>query len=271
MTPLTLAVFHPLVVFYTVGSAYTFSLMTAGFLGRVDWLVSPRFSRSRFYTLMGWAPLTYLALAVVLDARYAALFVAAGLLGIAGELAVAWLWKTFFRIPIWTYSHGSVLAGHTSTLNFLPWAIGAFLLHTTSRLVGTLAGIDDAVARPMLIATLAFLAGAAIAWPLRRLTRASELEFSKPAFAVFCLPIAAVALALALFCDPAWLAVMLAVAITGFLTEYGYGRSMSLFFERGLWTYNHWKIDSGHTSFVTFPLWALGGLYFHFIAACLGL
>ena len=64
---------------------------------------------------------------------------------------------------------------------------------------------------------------------------------------------------------------MAAFAVVGFLTEYGYGRSMSTFFERGLWTYNHWQIDEGHTSFVTFPLWALGGLYFHFIAACLGM
>jgi hypothetical protein len=270
---MTLASFHPLVVFYTVGSAYGFSLMTLGFLGKVDWLVVPRFSHSKFYVLMGWAPLTYVALAVILDPRYFALFVAAGLLGIAGELAVAWLWRTFFRVPIWTYSYNSVLAGHTSTLNFLPWAIGALLLHTTARLVGALAGtdVDAAVARPMLVATLAFSIGAIVAWPLRRFTRARALDFSKPAFAVFCLPIATVALALGVFCDPAWLAVMLALAVVGFLTEYGYGRSMSLFFEQGLWTYNHWKIDSGHTSFVTLPLWALGGLYFHFIAVCLGL
>jgi len=46
---------------------------------------------------------------------------------------------------------------------------------------------------------------------------------------------------------------------------------MSIFFSQPLWTYNHWKIDGGHTSFVTAPLWALGGLYFYFLAACLGL
>ena len=64
---------------------------------------------------------------------------------------------------------------------------------------------------------------------------------------------------------------MLAFALVGFLTEYAYGRSMAVFFERSLWTYNHWQIDGGHTSFVTLPLWALGGLYFHFISASLGL
>jgi hypothetical protein len=64
---------------------------------------------------------------------------------------------------------------------------------------------------------------------------------------------------------------MLAFSLVGFVTEYAYGRGMSVMFERGLWTYNHWRIDEGHTSFVTLPLWALGGLYFYFIAGALGL
>ena len=64
---------------------------------------------------------------------------------------------------------------------------------------------------------------------------------------------------------------MAACSLVGSVTEYGYGRSMSLFFRDGLWTYNHLEIDGGHTSYVTLPLWALGGLYFHFIAAALGL
>ena len=58
--------------------------------------------------------------------------------------------------------------------------------------------------------------------------------------------------------------------MVGFLTEYAYGRTMSVFFEKSLWRYNHWQIDSGHTSFVTFPLWALGGLYFYFISSWIG-
>ena len=65
--------------------------------------------------------------------------------------------------------------------------------------------------------------------------------------------------------------VMALFAIVGSTTEYGYGRSMSHLFAKGLWSYNHGKIDDGHTSYVTLPLWALGGLYFHFLAACLGL
>jgi hypothetical protein len=46
---------------------------------------------------------------------------------------------------------------------------------------------------------------------------------------------------------------------------------MSLFFEEPLWRYRHLRIDDGHTSFVTLPLWALGGLYFHLIGGLVGL
>lgn len=84
-------------------------------------------------------------------------------------------------------------------------------------------------------------------------------------------PIAVVAVALATSCSPAYLPLMLVLAYIGFFAEYAYGRIMSLFFERGLWTYNHLQIDDGHTSFVTPPLWALGGLYFYFMASMLGL
>jgi hypothetical protein len=268
---MSLATFHPLIVFFAVGNLYTFSLMTAGLLGKADWLVTPRFSSARFYVLMGWAPLTFLALSAILDPRYLALFVVAGVTGVAGELVVATLWRGFFREPIWTYSYRSLLGGHTSTLNFLPWAVGALLLHTTGRTLGGLLSLEPSVARPMLVSALAFAAGLVLAWPLRKLTSARDGEFSKPAFALFCLPIALTALALCGLCDPRWAILMAAFALVGFLTEYAYGRSMSLFFEQGLWKYNHWQIDGGHTSFVTLPLWALGGLYFHFIAACLGL
>jgi hypothetical protein len=268
---MSFATFHPLLVFFAVGNLYTFSLMTLGLLGKADWLVTPRFSPSRFYVLMGWAPLTFLALSALLDPRYLALLLVAGLTGVFGELLVAALWRCFFRVPIWTYSYRSVLGGHSSTLNFLPWAVGALLLHTTGRSAGALLGIERAVARPMMVSALAFLVGLALAWALCGVGPARSREFSKPAFAVFCLPIALTGLALCVLCDPAWALVMASFSLVGFSTEYGYGRSMSLFFERGLWTYNHWKIDGGHTSFVTLPLWALGGLYFHFIAACLGL
>jgi hypothetical protein len=125
--------------------------------------------------------------------------------------------------------------------------------------------------RPMLVSAAAVAVGLTLAFVFRAATSARDRRFSKPAFAVFCLPILTTALALGWLESPKYPLLMTAFAVVGFLTEYGYGRGMSAFFERGLWTYNHWKIDEGHTSFVTFPLWALGGLYFHFIAACLGM
>lgn len=164
-----------------------------------------------------------------------------------------------------------MLSGYTSTINFLPWAVGALLFCETRRVLR--GSVEPALSldRPVMVCAAALTLGIALAWPLRRLTSARHGRFSKTAFAVFCLPIALAAGALSAWVSLHYLGIMAAFALVGFVTEYTYGRGMSLFFERGLWTYNHWKIDHGHTSFVTLPLWALGGLYFHFIAGYVGL
>lgn len=260
---------RPLAVMAVVSNVYGLALVLGSFSVRSDWLVSSGFSLRKFYVLMGWAPLTFVALAALLDARYLALFVVAGFAGILGELVVSVLWRQFFERPIWTYSYRSVVAGYTSTLNFLPWAVGALLLHSSGRMVMDLS--HTGFLRPMLIGGATFGAAWLVVWLWRIRSSAGRRSFDKRAFAVFCLPIALCALALGIDCSPAYPLAMAVFSLVGFLTEYSYGRGMSLFFERGLWTYNHWKIDGGHTSFVTFPLWALGGLYFHLIARALGL
>ncbi|MBE7485607.1 MAG: hypothetical protein HS104_37260 [Polyangiaceae bacterium] len=262
--------YRPLLLFGTASNVYSFVLVVLA-LRHGDWLTDQRFSLTKFYVLMGWVPLAFVSLALLISPRYLALFVAAGLLGIVGELIVSVVWRRFFAEPIWTYSYRSVLAGYTSTLNFLPWAVGALLFCETRRVLGGAPPAGLALDRPLWVCAAALAAGVLVAWPLSRLTSARERRFTKRAFAVFCIPIAFTGAGLAALVSPHYLLLMAAFALVGFLTEYTYGRGMSLFFERGLWTYNHWKIDHGHTSFVTFPLWALGGLYFHFIAGFVGL
>jgi len=262
--------YHPILLFGLASNIYSFVLITLA-LRRADWLTDLKFSLTKFYVLMGWVPLAFLALAVLISPRYLLLFVATGVMGIVGELIVSVAWRRFFAEPIWTYSYRSVLAGYTSTLNFLPWAVGALLFCETRRVLGGPAPVAWSFDRPMWVSAAGLGIGLVLSWPLSRFTTARARRFTRLAFAVFCLPIAAAGVALALWVSPRYLLLMAAFAGVGFFTEYTYGRGMSLFFERGLWTYNHWKIDHGHSSFVTFPLWALGGLYFHFIAGFVGL
>lgn len=260
-----------LFVFWLASNAYVLTLGLVAVVSKIDPLSDTRFSLLKFYVLMGWAPLAFVAVGTLVDVRYFGLFVVAGVAGIAGELLMSVLWRGFFSEPIWTYNHRGVLRGYTSTLNFLPWAVGAFWFHAAGRLLTGPDGPSEPLLRPALISGAAFALGLCIAWPARHFTSARQGRFSRRAFALFCVPIALTAAALTLWCGPRYLILMAAFSATGFLTEYAYGRSMSFFFDRSLWTYNHWKIDSGHTSFVTLPLWALGGLYFHFISASMGL
>jgi hypothetical protein len=255
--------FAPLALFVAVPHLY---------LGAVLALVRPRgfldgqFTRRKFYLLMGWAPLCFALLGLVFDLRFLALALVCGLAGVAGEVAVSIAWRLFFGESIWTYSHGAVLSGITSTLNFLPWAVGAFLFQAATSIAGAPRG---GVLVPAAVSAAALAATALVAWPCYLVL--ARRRFSALSFGVFVLPVAASAATLAVVCDSAYLWLMALFAVVGFVFEYGYGRAMSVFFGKALWTYNRWRVDGGHASLASLPLWALGGLYFHFIARALGL
>ncbi len=231
-----------------------------------------RFSRAKFYALMGWVPLSFALLAVLRDPRFAAFFFLSGIAGVVSETLVSFVWRAFFRVPIWTYSYGAVVGGFTSKLNFLPWATGGLLFCLIGRALEPVLGAPPGF--PVRAATVfgaSLAVGLAVAWPLGRLTSARDGALSLPALLVFCLPIALAAAALAISCSPGYLLAMALFSLVGFATEYAYGRGMRLVFERGLWSYHPYRLDEGHTSWVTFPLWSIGGLFFHFVARAVGL
>jgi hypothetical protein len=123
-----------------------------------------------------------------------------------------------------------VLRGFTSTINFLPWAVGAFCFHVVGRLVTWGSAAATPTLMPIVVSSAAFVLACAVAWPSRRATSAREGRFTRAAFALFCLPIAVTAVALALLCGPRYLLLMLVFAAVGFFTEWVYGRCMGLFF-----------------------------------------
>lgn len=265
----------PLLVFTVVPHVYAGTVLAVALRktgGPASWADSA-FSWRRFYVLMGWAPLTYLALGLFVSSRYLAMFVVSGIAGVLGELFVSVVWRLFFTVPIWTYSHGAFAAGFSSTLNFLPWAVGAFLFHAVATLVGAGAPVDRYGLLPTLGVSVAALAGGAlVSFPAYALARARRLvkpAFSSLGLAALCFPILCAAVALTVLVDWRFLPLMLAFSVVGFVTEYGYGRVMSEFFTRGLWRYNPWPLDHGHASPVSLPLWALGGLFFFFISHAL--
>lgn len=257
---------HPLLVFSVVPHVYAGALIALTIRKRDAWQGAP-FSWLRFYVLMGWAPLTYAALAVFVDWRYLVMFVACGVAGVAGELIVSVVWRVFFGPPIWTYSHGAFAAGFSSTLNFLPWAVGAFVFHVIAIHLGATSMLDrGGLARAVVTSIAALAVGACVCWPWIIRARGT---FTKRRFAVFCLPILLTMIALVASVDWRFAPLMLLFAVGGFVTEYGYGRMMSVFFARSLWRYNPWPLDHGHASPVSIPLWALGGLFFFFITEAL--
>lgn len=265
----------PLLVLALVGHAYTATLLIGCALRRSPVLLGTAFSARKYYLIMGWAPLTVVALALLLDARFLLFALLAAVAGILGEILIGLAWSRFFAPPIWTYSYRALLHGRTAAINVLPWIIGALLFLSTGRLLGVdPRSVAGTASSPLWVGAAALAAGTAASWLVLALLWRHDgraRRFTVARFAIFCSPIAVTALALAVFCDPRYPLLMVAFSVVGTATEYAYGRSMSLFFERPLWTYHHLQIDGGHSSMVTLPLWALGGLYFFWIAAQLGL
>lgn len=238
---------------------------------RWRWWFDGRFSLRKFYALMGWVPLCFALLGVFSGPRYLAFFVVASCAGIAGELLVSLAYHRFLGSPVWTYSYGARSSGYTSTLNVLPWAFGGLLFQQLGLVANLAWPTAVSVREVIVVSAVALGSGCLLLWPLRRITAAAHGRFSLGGFAVFCAPIGVVVLAVSLLCGPRYGMLMLACSPLGFVTEYAYGRIMSLFFEEPLWRYQHLRIDHGHTSFVTLPLWALGGLYFYLLAGMFGL
>jgi hypothetical protein len=259
-----LAELLPAAVFVAVPHVYLGAVLALTVPRGLERFLDGRFTRRKFYVLMGWVPLCFLAVALVFDLRYLAMLAVCGAAGVVGETIVSIAWQLFFREPIWTYSHGALLSGVTSTLNFLPWAVGAFLFHAAESLAPM-----PSRGSPLVVAAASLAATALVVW--LPFLCAYRRRFSGLAFAVFCAPIFVTAAALGISCGPAYLRLMAMSAGVGFVFEHGYGRAMSVFFGTSLWTYNRWRIDGGHASFASLPLWALGGLYFHFVNRALGL
>src|SRR3954464_10818275 len=100
---MTFAAFSPLLVLGAVTQVYSLATLVPLARSGAAVFYAP-FTWRRFYLLMGWAPLTFVTLALTVDVRYLAYFVVAGVAGIAGELLLSVIWRTFFREPIWTYT-----------------------------------------------------------------------------------------------------------------------------------------------------------------------
>lgn len=259
-------------VLVTVTHGYGLVLVAGATLSGSPLLTGERFTRAKFYALLGWVPLSFVVLALLHDVRFGLLFFAAGTLGIPSEVLVSLVWRAFFSDPLWTYSYGAVARGFTSRLNFLPWATGGLLFCLAGRwLRPVLAEPAGFPTRAAVVFAASLAVGLAVAWPLARFTQARRGEVTKASFALFCFPIALCAASLGALAGPGYLLAMAVFSLLGFATEYGYGRGMRVFFDRGLWTYRPFPIDGGHSSFATFPLWAIGGLFFHFLSRGLGL
>ena len=260
--------FTLLLALLAVGNLYACGGLVLIAAGKKNWLLERHFELGKFHLLMGWVPLVFIALAVTEDIRFLALFVVGGMAGIVGELLVSFHWRAFFGEPIWLYGPGARVGGMTSILNFLPWAMGTLLFVICGRFVFQ---ADRTFGAPVATAAAALVGGLILSTSIRGLRGKAERKFNGPSFALFCAPIVTTAVALGALHNLKYPTLMLISSLIGFATEYTYGRAMTLFFEEPLWTYQRWPIDNGHSSFVTLPLWALGGLYFHFAAAAVGL
>jgi len=88
-------------------------------------------------------------------------------------------------------------------------------------------------------------------------------------FAIIILPILCVVM-MAIFVDIKILNLFIISSFTGFFLEYVVGLTYHKTLNRRLWEYKKFSIN-GYTSYLSIPIWGIGGVFFWFIAKMLNL
>jgi len=218
-----------MVVFVVAANAYILALMAAGaLLGGSLW-ADQRFSLRKYYLLMGWAPLAFGALALMVDPRYLVLFVAAG-----SPASSASCWCRCSGAPSSTSPSGPTTTGRcwaaspVRSISSLGGGRVVLPRHGTPRDLGLPRRRPHAPAGRR--EQRAFVIGCAVAWPGRVTTSARKVG-SRPGVRALlpadcphrARPVAVL--------RPPLTALDAGVRPVGFFTEYVYGRLMSLFFD----------------------------------------
>lgn len=242
-------------------------------------LRASKFSFRHYYFAMAWVPVSYILMTLLIDQKYALLFLIGGLGGIVGETFISITWDIVFEKPIWNYHDKSVINSYTSWVNFLPWATGAFIFLSIGLSFNFTSGALFKTELPYYViafisGTIGFLLALLVIFIQKNnfesLGRFMNFIFTFPLFLIYCIPVFVMYLSLILFSDWKFLILGPLFAVGGNLTEFFYSRYIAGVFGHRLWTYNYLKIDHGHSSFTNLPLWALGGMWFYMLADFIG-
>lgn len=168
-------------------------------------------------------------------------FTLAGIAGVIGETVFSIWWKLFFKKPFWTYSVQTLYKSYTSTLNFIPWAIGGVIYIAIAEYINYVPSTQN-----LTIFWFSYLILVLITF----LSKINENYF------LFILPVVIPAIVTGALIP------LICFGIIACLAEYAFGKVCYCFLSKKLWTYNYRALDNGHFTPLSIIPFSLAGFYF---------
>lgn len=221
---------------------------------------------SKYYAIM--ALLLCVPLLHIIQGRNAGfnvlVLVLFALIGPVGEVAGSWLWKLYFKNRYYYYTVDTLYRGFTSTLNFLPWALGGWLYVKIFFLVFQSNNEITTVGFPgvLTVAAVSFVGFACLVSLKKLFPQFFDYGFSLVKFFLIVSPfLVGVLLAAGIFgYQVVWLAFYF--GIVGASAEYIFGKILHSFIGKKPWVYQYMSYDEGHYSLLNPLVYSIYGFLF---------
>ena len=229
-----------------------------------------RYTRTRYYLLL----LVFL-LPIILSQPslfFWIKFVAFGIIGIIGESLFGLYWEQLFGEKIWIYQKDTILNGHSSWLNVIPWGIGGFFYQNL-----TAKGVYAPTAKELFIfwAITLFFFLVVSGWRnFRRNIQPIDKLLTFQGYLILFFPcIGSIVITSLLSGHYHIIVAALFYSVWGCALEYFFGKFMTFILTEKLWVYLPDPIDNGHLTAWSLLPFMFGGFWFvsisHIFAYCL--
>lgn len=202
-------------------------------------------------------------------------FLLFGLFGMAGEVAISFLWDIFYPQKFWGYQVQTLFKKYSSLLNLAPWGLGGFIYwfcfikwpFIYLDFINSQLTKEDLAYTALIFFVSQFLV-LAIRCLWVRSFKSDKFEFKKVNLFnlfYFFLPFLASLGYLIVFIDSTFLPLFMVAGFIAFIFEYLFGKICYCVLGHSLWVYNYSSFDNKHITFLSIPFFIEGAFYFFWV------
>ena len=197
-------------------------------------------------------------------------FIIFGIAGVIGETLFSIWWHTFFGKRFFVYSVDTLMHSYTSTLNFVPWAIGGYIYLEISKVV---IGREKIIQIFQNLNTYYYVFGIffliifleIIVFYTFIKARLPESKFHKVTFFNFIFiffSLFYVIFYFVFYFGNEFIVLTILFGLIAVSLEYLFGKATQFFISKKMWIYSYGAIDKGHFTPFSIPAFIMAGYYF---------